>query len=95
VVWFGELLDPAHVDRAFAALAVCDAILVVGTSGLVHPAAGFPAVAKSAGARVVEINPEPSALTDIADVFVRAGAKDTLPPIADALEHRRAARQTD
>jgi NAD-dependent deacetylase len=92
VVWFGEMLDARHIDRAYAALATCDAILVVGTSGLVYPAAGFPAVARDAGARVVEINPEPSGITPIADVFVSAGARDTLPLLADALERRRAGR---
>jgi NAD-dependent deacetylase len=94
VVWFGEMLDPHHIDRAYAALATCDAILVVGTSGLVYPAAGFPAVARDAGARVVEINPEPSGITPIADVFVAAGARETLPALLDALERRRDGRQT-
>ncbi|MDH4037045.1 MAG: NAD-dependent deacylase [Candidatus Krumholzibacteria bacterium] len=92
VVWFGEMLDPHHIDRAYAALATCDAILVVGTSGLVYPAAGFPAVARDAGARVVEVNPEPSGVTPIADVFVRAGARDTLPLLVDALERLRGGR---
>jgi len=92
VVWFGETLDPHHIDRAYAALATCDAILVVGTSGLVYPVAGFPAVARDAGARVIEINPEPSGITPIADVFVAAGARDTLPPLVDALQRRRGGR---
>lgn len=95
VVWFGEMLDPHALERAFAALATCDAILVVGTSGLVYPAAGFPGVARDAGAQVVEVNPEPSALTGIADVFVAAGAQDALPRIVAGLEDARAARQTD
>ena len=92
VVWFGEMLEPGHIDRAYGALALCDAILVVGTSGLVHPAAGFPLVARSAGARVIEINPEESAITAIADVFVRAAAGEALPELVDGLERDRGGR---
>lgn len=95
VVWFGELLDPAHLERAFAALAACDAVLVVGTSGLVYPAAGFPALAREAGARVIEVNPEPSAASGVADVFVRSGAKEALPALVAALERERGGAQTD
>lgn len=94
VVWFGEMLDQGHLERTFAALAGCDAVLVVGTSGMVYPAAGFPGVARDAGARVVEVNPEESAITGIADVSVRAGAKEALPPIIDAVERARRGPQT-
>jgi NAD-dependent protein deacetylase/lipoamidase len=51
VVWFGEALDPDALGHACEAIAACDAMLVVGTSGLVYPAAGFPDLARSAGAR--------------------------------------------
>ena len=82
VVWFGEMLQPAHLDAAHQALAHCDALLVVGTSGLVYPAAGFAAEAKAAGAHVVEINPEPTPLSELADVFVPGGAMSVLPALA-------------
>jgi len=82
VVWFGEMLQPAHLDAAYHALADCDALLVVGTSGLVYPAAGFAAEAKAAGAHVVEINPEPTPLSELADVFVPGGAMSVLPALA-------------
>jgi NAD-dependent deacetylase len=86
VVWYGEMLDPDHLDRAFAALIACDAILVVGTSGMVYPAAGFPGAAKSSGAKVIEVNPEETPISEIADVFVKAGAGEALPAIVDKLE---------
>jgi NAD-dependent deacetylase len=82
VVWFGESLDPGHLATADAALSSCDVLLVVGTSGLVYPAAGFAEVAKEHGARVVEINPERTPLSALTDVFVAGGAKTILPALA-------------
>jgi len=58
VVWFGETLDFAVLDPAFAAADACDVCLVVGTSALVHPAAGVATAAARAGA-VVEVNKTP------------------------------------
>ena len=60
VVWFGEAL-PEHAWRdAESASYSCDLFLSVGTSSQVYPAAGLAALAKSQGATVVEINPEPT-----------------------------------
>ena len=89
VVWFGEPLDAGHLRRAYAALDACDVLLVVGTSGLVYPAAGFAEIARAAGARVVEINPEPTPVTPLADVFVRAGAREALPALLRRVETGR------
>ncbi len=49
VVWFGEFLSQDSVEEATALAGACDVMLVVGTSGLVYPAAGLPATACSAG----------------------------------------------
>jgi NAD-dependent deacetylase len=92
VVWFGEPLDPDDLDRAFAALETCDVILVVGTSGIVYPAAGFPSLAKRAGARVIEVNPENTAVTPEADIFLRAPAGEALPALVARLIAYRATR---
>lgn len=81
VVWFGESLDPAHLEAAYAALAACDVLLVVGTSGLVYPAAGFAETAKQVGARVIEVNPEETPLSPFADVFIAGGARSILPAL--------------
>ncbi|WP_223668683.1 SIR2 family NAD-dependent protein deacylase [Kangiella shandongensis] len=60
VVWFGEAL-PEHAWRdAESASYSCDLFLSVGTSSQVYPAAGLAALAKSQGATVIEINPEPT-----------------------------------
>ena len=79
VVWFGELLDPDVLDAAQQAAVECDLLLVVGTSGLVHPAAGLPAATKRAGAAVVVVNPNESELDERADHLIRGPAAEVLP----------------
>lgn len=75
VVWFGEALPQDEWQRAQAALAACDRVVVVGTSGLVQPAASLPALAKALGKPVLEINPQRSGVTADADEHwpMRAG----------------------
>lgn len=79
VVWFGEALDPAVLARAEAAASACDLMLVVGTSGLVYPAAGLPVLARRTGAAVIVVNPNRSELDGLAEVVVRAPAAEALP----------------
>lgn len=81
VVWFGEMLPSGPWDAATAAVTSCDVALVVGTSGLVHPAASLPRLAAESGARVVEVNPGDSGLGACVDVHVRASAAEALPHI--------------
>ncbi|HJU42855.1 MAG TPA: NAD-dependent deacylase [Vicinamibacterales bacterium] len=78
VVWFGEALDPATVDRAHEA-ANCDVFITVGTSAIVYPAAGFIDIARRNGAFTVEINPE--ATPAIVNLALRGGAEAVLPEI--------------
>lgn len=56
VVWFGEMLPAAMLERAEAAARVCDLFLSIGTSGVVEPAASLPRTAQKKGATVVYIN---------------------------------------
>jgi NAD-dependent deacetylase len=83
IVWFGESLDGAAVSRALAAVHACELLILVGTSGVVYPVAGFPLMARRHGARVVEINIEPTPLSDVADV-VLLGPSGTLLPAIEA-----------
>lgn len=85
VVWFGEMLPLDALSASEEAARRADVFLVVGTSGLVEPAASLARVAKSAGARVVEINPEPTALTDVADDVFREPAAAALSQIVQHL----------
>jgi NAD-dependent deacetylase len=89
VVWFGEMLDPVHLGRAADAIDACDVMLVVGTSALVYPAAGFPEDARRAGKPVIEINTEETPVSALADVSMRSGARDALVGLA----HRIAAER--
>jgi NAD-dependent deacetylase len=78
IVWFGEALPADVLEAAFAAARRADLMLVVGTSGIVQPAASL-ATKRVTGAYVVEINPEETALTDHVDRSIRARASDVLP----------------
>jgi NAD-dependent deacetylase len=79
VVWFGEMLDAKHLAAAEAAATESDVLLVVGTSGMVYPAAGLPLAARRAGATVVIINPAPSEIDDCAHCVLRGTAAAILP----------------
>ena len=59
-----------------AAVEVC---FVVGTSALVHPAAGLPELAKRAGAFLVEVNPERTPLSETCDAVLQGRAGEILP----------------
>jgi len=76
VVWFGEV--PLHMERIGAALDRCGLFVAIGTSGLVHPAAGF--VAEVAGrARTVELNLEPTGGTRLFDAARHRPATEEVP----------------
>ncbi len=78
VVWFGEMLPMDVLEAAEEAAERCDLMLVVGTSGVVYPAAGL---ARMARGRVVVVNPAPSDLDDTADVVLRGTAAGLLPQL--------------
>ncbi|MDQ0301210.1 NAD-dependent deacetylase [Ancylobacter polymorphus] len=69
---FGQPMPAEAMARAKALSAACDVFLVLGSSLVVWPAAGFPVQAKRAGARLVIINREPTELDDLADLVIRA-----------------------
>lgn len=79
IVWFGEPLAPEDLATSHAALESCEVLLVVGTSGVVHPAASFARIAKKAGAFLVEINLDDTPNTDLADAVLRGRARDLVP----------------
>jgi NAD-dependent deacetylase len=84
VVWFGEALASDVLAAAQAAVREAAVLLVAGTSSLVWPAAGLPGLARAAGVYVVEVNPEPTPLSDDADEVLRLPAGRALPALAAA-----------
>jgi NAD-dependent deacetylase len=79
VVLFGEMLPERVWISAAAGAAACDVCFVVGTSAIVYPAAGLPFAAAEAGAFLVEVNPEPTPLSEACDVTLRGAAGEVLP----------------
>jgi len=86
VVWFGESMPQEPFRLAEDWVDVCDAMLVVGTSGVVWPAAELPISAHHLGKFVAEINPEPSALAKYMNVQWPTSAAEGLPALLAALE---------
>jgi len=78
IVWFGESLPSEIWRRATEAAARADLLIVVGTSGLVNPAASL-ATRFARDAYVVEVNPEETVLTPNVALSIRARASDVLP----------------
>jgi NAD-dependent deacetylase len=85
VVWFGELIPRDALYLADAAAADCDLFLSVGTSSLVYPAAGLAETALRRGARVIEINPNPTELSGLAQVVLRGRSGEILPSLLGTL----------
>lgn len=81
VVWFGELLPPQVLEQAQRAVLRAELMLVVGTSALVHPAAGLPSLARQAGARIVVVNSRDTLVDALADRVLRAAAAAALPEL--------------
>lgn len=76
-VFFGEAIpSDAYAESFELARSKADLCIVVGTSGEVMPAAMIPQLVKSRGGSVIEVNPKPSGLTRLADVYIPMGAVD-------------------
>jgi NAD-dependent deacetylase len=78
---FGQNLDPDDLARSQLAAAQSDFFLAVGSSLAVYPAAGLPAIALNAGARLVIINAEPTPLDSEADAVFRQPIGEVLPAL--------------
>ena len=81
VVWFEEPLPASAWVAAERASRECDAFLLIGTSAIVYPAAGLPQVAKRRHALLVEVNPDPTELSRLADLALRGPAGTVLPQL--------------
>jgi NAD-dependent deacetylase len=89
VVWFEEPLPETEMARATAASTACDVFFSIGTSTVVYPAAALPFEALRTGATVVEINPQPTRLTLLAQFNLSDAAGVALPALLKALKASR------
>ena len=85
-VAFGEAVQ--DLQESIEAASNCRVMLVLGTSGVVYPAASLPGYAKNAGATIIEINPEKSALTSLADYFLQGPTGELLPKLTEEIRRR-------
>lgn len=83
VVWFGESLPSEAVEAAVDAVGTCDLFLSIGTSAQIYPAASLAHIALQQGARVAELNAEPTSLTPFADFRFLGKAGTLLPGLID------------
>ncbi|MCK4352341.1 NAD-dependent deacylase [candidate division WOR-3 bacterium] len=84
IVWFGESIP--NIEEAFSESSECDFMLVVGTSGIVEPAASLPRIAKSNGAFVLEINLAETPITQVADYSIFDKAGKILPELINSIK---------
>ena len=85
VVMFGEAVQGLY--ESFEEADGCEAMLVLGTSGVVYPAAALPQRAKEAGATVIEINPGESAYFGVADIRLQGKTGEILPRIVEKIRN--------
>ena len=83
VVWFGELLPGDEWAASERAIGRADVCLCIGTSGIVYPAASLPVLAREQGAFLIEINPERTPLSGLADEVLTGSAGVILPALYD------------
>ena len=85
VVWFGESLPRAELESAVGAARACQVFFSIGTSGMVQPAASLAYAARNRGAVVVEVNAEPTPLTQKVDFALHGKSGEILPALVGAV----------
>lgn len=85
IVLFGEILPENALSMAYRYLEMCNTLLLIGSSLVVYPAAGLPLYAKQKGAKIVEVNSQDSALSDLCDYKIRGPASRVLPEILNLI----------
>lgn len=78
---FGQALVPEVIDRAMAESERADVLVAVGTTLSVYPVAGCVPLAKAAGAGIIIVNAEPTAMDDQADVVLNGSISQVLPQL--------------
>ena len=79
---FGQSMPINEMRRAEKETLLADLFIVIGSSLVVYPAAGFPELAKRNRAGLVILNLQPTALDDVADLVLNRPIGDTLGAVA-------------
>ena len=79
VVWFGEMIPMSIIDNILIAIDKCQVMLIVGTSGLVEPAASMGLIAKHTGKTVIEVNLETTPNSSLYDISILGKSGEILP----------------
>ena len=85
IVWFGESYDSELLNRVQLFLDSCEFLLIIGTSGMVNIPLYLTEIAIRNGACVVEINPESSGISSVADYTIYEKAGEALPDLWDRI----------
>ncbi|MCY3410761.1 MAG: NAD-dependent deacylase [Candidatus Heimdallarchaeota archaeon] len=87
IVFFGEGISEIVTYQSAKNIIECDLLIIIGTTGLIMPAAAFPYFAKEKGIPIIEINPERTPYTDqITDVFLQDKAGIVANRILESLK---------
>ena len=78
IIWFQDMLNEETVHNATMVISTCDLFISIGTSAVVWPAAGYPNLAKSAGALCIEINPDETEISKLYNETIRKTASQGL-----------------
>jgi NAD-dependent deacetylase len=95
VVFFGELLPAAAIERAFTLARRAGLLLVVGSALEVHPVAGLPLETLGAGGELAIVNRGPTPYDAQATVRVDGSAGEVLPAVAEALRREQPEQAQD
>ncbi|MCI4446216.1 MAG: NAD-dependent deacylase [Candidatus Aminicenantes bacterium] len=86
IVFFGERIPEQALSESFQQANQADCLLIVGTSGVVYPAAMIPQIARANQAQIIEINTEPSEYTDsLSSIFIQSPASVALMAMERAI----------
>ena len=84
-VMFGEPIPPSVIEACFRETQMCDCMILCGTSATVFPAASFPRIVKENGGVLIEVNSNPTPLSETADVVLRGPTGKLLPRLVERL----------
>ncbi len=92
-VMFGEPIPRDAIESCYWEAQQADAVLLVGTSAVVYPAAEFPVIAYRHGAKLIEINPQETPLSNFSSAVIRAPSGEALPVLLDRVRELAGAKQ--